>query len=132
DLAHLDAPGATELAGEPRRQRPLLPADAEVGAAEPALGHQRADDLPGRGVDRHSEAETDTGDRRVDADHAAAAVGERAARIAGIESGVGLDDVVDDAYVHSGARRQRASERRHDTRGDRAGEAVRVPDRDDE
>jgi hypothetical protein len=60
------------------------------------------------------------------------AVGERAARVAGVERGVGLDHVVDDAAWRAGARRQRAAERRDDAGRDRAGEAVRVADRDDE
>jgi hypothetical protein len=52
--------------------------------------------------------------------------------VAGIERRVGLDDVVDEAHVRPGPGRQRAPKRRHDTCRHRAGEAVRVPDRDDE
>ena len=48
-------------------------------------------------VDGHGQAEPDARDGGVDADDAAAAVGERAARVAGVERGVGLDHVVDDA-----------------------------------
>ena len=57
------------------------------------------------------------------------AVRERAAGVPGVERGVGLDDVVDHP---SALGRQRPAERRDDARRDRAGEAVRVADRDDE
>ncbi len=59
----------------------------------------------------------------------AAAVGERAARVAGVEGCVGLDHVVDDP---AGGHGQRAAELRDDARGHGPGEAVGVPDRDDE
>ena len=59
------------------------------------------------------------------------AVRERAARVARVERRVGLDHVVDDARPRR-PRRQRAAERRDDARRDRAGEPVRVADRDDE
>ena len=47
-------------------------------------------------VDGDREAEADARDRRVDPDDAAAAVRERAARVAGVQRRVGLDDVVHD------------------------------------
>ena len=59
----------------------------------------------------------------------AAGVGERAAGVAGIERGVGLHDVLDDA---AGGGRQRAAERRDDAGRHGAREAVRVADGDDE
>ena len=71
--------------------------ETEIGAAEAALAHQRADDAAGGGVDRHGQAEPDAGDRGVDADQPARAVDQRAAGVAGVECGVGLDDVLDDA-----------------------------------
>ena len=48
-------------------------------------------------VDRNGEADAlgRHDDRRVDADHLAAAVDQRAAAVAGVEGGVGLNDVVD-------------------------------------
>src|SRR5581483_7358806 len=85
DLADLDAAGAAELAREPRRERSLLAAEAEVGAPEAALAHQRADDSPRRRIDRDGQAEPDSRDGGVDADDPAAAVGERAAGVARVE-----------------------------------------------
>ena len=79
------------------RERRRGAGDAEVGAAHAAFGEQRRDDAPGGVVDRDGEAEPDAGDRGVDADDFAGRVGERAAGVAGVERGVGLDDVVDDA-----------------------------------
>ena len=108
------------------------PRDAEVGTPEAPLAHQRADDLARRGVDRHREAEPDSGDGGVDPDHAAAAVDERSARVAGIERCVGLDHVVDDPGGSPGADGQRAAERGDDAGRDGAGEAVGVADRDHE
>src|SRR5207248_11728230 len=72
------------------------------------------------------------GDGGVDADDAAAAVGERAARVAGVERGVGLDHVVDVPDSGAGAGWQRAAEGRDDAGGHGAAEPVRVSDRDDE
>ena len=51
------------------------------------------------------------------------------ARVAGVERRVGLDHVVDDP---AGGHGQGAAELRDDARGDGPGEAVGVPDRDDE
>ena len=131
-LHDLDPPLPAERRRQPRRQRTGVAGDADVGAAEPALAHQRADDPPRRRVDRNGEAEPDAGDGGVDPDDAARAVGERAARVARVERGVGLDHVLDDPRRRAGPGRQRAAERRDDTGRDRPGEAVRVPDRDDE
>ena len=50
----------------------------------------------------------------------------------GIERGVGLDDVLDEPAGPAVAGRQRAAEGADDARRDRAGEAERVPDRDDQ
>ena len=61
-----------------------------------------------------------------------AAVDERAAGVARVQRGVGLDHVVDHAPGVAVADGQRAPERGHDARGHRAGEAVRVADRDHE
>ena len=62
------------------RKRARAPGDAEEAAANAALGHQGTDDLAGRRVDRHRQAEPEAGDGRVDADHLSPAVGERALR----------------------------------------------------
>src|SRR5207237_5959008 len=120
--------GAAQLACKPRRQWAGSAGEAEVGAPKAALRHQGANDLAGRGVDRDGQAEADARYGGVDPYDPCATVRERTAGVAGIERGVGLDDVVDDANVRAGPRRQRPSERRDDACGDGAGEAVRVPD----
>src|SRR5207245_1084321 len=84
----LDAVAATEPRRQARRQRPRAEREAEVGAPEPPLAHQRADDLAGGRVDRHRQAQAHTRHGRVDADHAAASVRQRAAGgTAGPDSG---------------------------------------------
>src|SRR5205085_6327595 len=132
DLHDLDTAVLTELPCEPRGQWTRTAREAEVRAAKPPLSHQRSDDPARRCVDRDREAEADARDGGVDPDDAAATVRERAAGVARIECGVRLDHVVDEPLVRSGPRRQRPPERGDDTRGHRAAEAVRVPDRDDE
>ena len=127
DLNDFDAGLAPELSREARGQRPGSAREAEVGAAKAALRHQRADDLAGRLVDGHRQPEPDARDCGVDADHAAGAVREGAARVAGVERGIGLDHVVDDAPALG---RQRPAECGDHAGGDRAREAVRVADCD--
>jgi hypothetical protein len=61
-------------------------------------------------------------DRGVHADHLALHVEERAARVAAVDRGVGLDEVVVGAL-------ERAVARRDDARGDREALAERVADR---
>ena len=57
------------------------------------------------------------------------AIGQSAARVARIEGGIGLDDVVDDASVGARAGRERTSECAHDARSDGARQSHRVADR---
>ena len=66
-------------------------------------------------------------DLRVDADHAAGGVEQRAARVARVDRGVGLDDAVD---LEAVGRLDRALGGRHDAGGQRALEPERVADRD--
>src|SRR5204863_6372488 len=128
-LDDLDAAVVAAAIAGGRRHGPGPAGDAEVGPADAPLAHQRADHAQGVVVDRHREAEADAGDRRVHPDHAAAAVRERAAGVAWVEGGVGLDDVVDDPPGAARARWQRAAERGHHPGRDRALEAVRIADR---
>ena len=70
--------------------------------------------------------EPDPGDGGVDADHPALGVGQRAAGVAGVERGVGLDDVLDHPRRRAAAGRHAAAERadhagRHACRPARAG-----------
>src|SRR6476469_3914562 len=55
-LCDLDTAPAAELTRESRRQRPRAACDAEVGTPESSFGHQRSDDAPGGGIDRHGKA----------------------------------------------------------------------------
>jgi hypothetical protein len=81
-------------------------------------------------VDWHGEPESDPRDRGVDADDASAAVGECAARVAGIERGVGRDDILDESGREPCPRRERAPERAHHARRDGPREPERAPDGD--
>jgi hypothetical protein len=101
----------------------------------PALYFAELDELLHDGVrndDRDREADADvaaggTDDRRVDADELALEVDERAARVARIDRGVGLDEMLV-AFPRQAA----AAERRDDARGRRLADAERVADRDHE
>ena len=134
--------GATSTTSTPRSRPTAAATRGGSGRVPPAMPIQARRTRPSRisaemtprvvalmGI---GEPEPDAGDRGVDADDAAVAVDQRAAGVAGVERGVGLDDVVDDPRRLARAGRQRAAERGHDAGGDRAGEAVRVADRHDE
>ncbi len=86
-----------ELVGELRIER--LRGDADVGVLDLAAIAQLVDRALGE-VDRHREADalvTARGgvDLLVDPDHVAVGVEQRAARVAGVDRGVGLDRAVD-------------------------------------
>src|SRR5436190_24060759 len=129
DFHDLNAALAPEPCRDARRQRPRAARDTQVRAPKAPLRHQRGDDRARRLVDRNGEAEADTRYGRVDADHAASAVGERPAGVARIEGRVGLDHVVDDT---SAARRERAADGGDDPGRDRAGEPVWIAYRHDQ
>ena len=121
---------------DPRRhrlgQRARAADDPEEGPPDAPVDDQRLED-PARGVvDRHGQAEPDPGDRRVDPDDPATRVGQRAAGVAGIERGVGLDDVLDEAARPAVARAERPAERADHARRHGPREAERVADRDDQ
>jgi hypothetical protein len=89
--------GQVEEARDVGLQR--LPFDPEEGMLDLALFDQLGDNVPD-GVDRNSEPDSDvalalaTGlDLRVDPDHLALRVQQRAARVAVVQRGVGLDHV---------------------------------------
>ena len=65
------------------------------GVGQPARLHQLARD-PQRAVDGDGEPDSLSGreDRRADADHIAVGVDQRPARVAGVDRGVGLDEIV--------------------------------------
>src|SRR4051794_87924 len=116
-----------ERAVDPERRH------AEEAAVDAAvaleIGHE-----PAGGVDRDGEADADVAvtaaaglDLRVDPDHAAGGVEQRAAGVARVDRGVGLDDAVDLEAVR---RLDRALRGGDDARRERALEAERVADRD--
>ena len=79
------------------RQRELLGSDADIGPPHAAMPHQLTQHEAGR-IRRNRKADAlrarDYGG--VDADNLAVGGNQWAARIAGIERGVGLDDVIDE------------------------------------
>jgi len=87
----------------------LRPWQPEVAAHNPAVLHQLRQDVLGH-VDRRGEADTlrREDDGRVDADDLAATVRQRTAAVAGVEGGVGLDDVVHQVPGQAAQRRPRA------------------------
>src|SRR5215207_8755457 len=96
---------------------------AEEPALHAALALELREDPLGR-VDRHGESDPDVAtasaarlDLRVDADHAAGGVEQRATRVARVDRGVGLDDPVDLEAVGSP---DRALGGRHHPGGQRA------------
>ena len=111
------------------RSRTWAPATPSQARRTRPGADERVDDLARRRVDRHGESHADAGDRRVDAHHAPGAVGEHAAAVAGVERGIRLDHLIDDA---TGLSRQRPAEPRDDAGGDAPGEPERVAERDHE
>ena len=111
-------------------------ADPDERAVDVALTDQLRDHgLDGVRGDRKADADVAARrrvvaglDLRVDADHVAAPVQQRPARVAVVDRRVGLDDVVDRVAVRCG---DRALDRADDPGGNRAVETERVADRDD-
>src|SRR2546425_1256189 len=115
----------------------LVEALGDEGGADARLdGAPSRDELrhePRDRVDRNREADPGrrparAEDRGADADEPAAGVEQRAARVSGIDGGVGLDDVAD---APPARRAQLAPERAHHPRGEGMVEAERVTDRVD-
>src|SRR5206468_9763265 len=92
----LEARQSAETVGEARVEPARPPDDPEVGPPNPTVAHQGGEDQPGCRVDLNGKAETNPRDGRVDPDDPAADVGERAARVAGVQRRIGLDDVLDE------------------------------------
>ena len=127
DRAVLD--GVAEAPRERRRQ--VLGRDPDVGVGDAPVRDQLSHRAPG-GVDRDGEADAlgvarVAADLRVDADHAAAGVEQRAARVAVVDRRVGLDRV--DEVVARGQRADRALRRRDDADRERVLVAERAADR---
>src|SRR5829696_2504863 len=103
----------------------------EVGAAHPPLRYEREDDAAERARDGDGEAYTlrAADDGRVDTDDPGRGVGQRAARVAGVDRCVGLDHVL---YEPTALAPDRTPEGADHTRCDAPLETKRVPYRDDE
>src|SRR5262249_30751885 len=114
----------------PARDGYSLSADADEGAADAAMPDQLADD-EADGIARDGEADALRARNHcgVDADDVAARGSERAAGAAGVEGGIGLDDVLDHP---TGPGWDRPAERGDDSGGDGRLEAERIADRDDQ
>ncbi len=113
-------------------RRDVAAGDAQIRAVDLAAGLELGDHV-GRGLDRDGEADALVAaalalDLGVDPDHLAGAVDQGAARVAGIDRGVGLDDVADREAVGC---LDLALERRDDATRHRPVECERVTDRDD-
>jgi len=117
-------------ADDPAMERNGLGFDSDESPANAAALQEAASD-EFCGVDADGEAEAlgahDGGG--VDADHAAVGRNQRAARIAGVEGGVGLDYIVDHA---AGVGTQGAAEGADDSGGDGVLESVGIADGDGE
>ena len=114
----------------------MPPATPRNAAAYVSVRDELRDDRLRERVDRHRQPETLTetgsGHRGVDADHVGVRVGEGATRVARVQRGIGLDDVVDETGVLARARGQRSPEPADDARRHRAREPERTSDRDDQ
>ena len=132
DLGHAQAFGASEAPAQAGGDRGGDTDETEVGATDSAVAQEGGDDAAGGGVDGDGESEADAGDGGVDADDPRAGVGEGAAGVAGIEGGVGLDDVLDEPGGGAAAGGQGPAEGADDTSGDGAGQAERASDGHDE
>ena len=123
-----DSGRGTRAAGSPRRRRASCRASpTQTGRTSPK--RSRSSTMRSRAVDRDREADAlrAADDRRGDADHVAVDVDERAARVAGIDRGVGLDEVGVGAVVLA---LDAPADGGDDARRDRVREAERVADRD--
>src|SRR5712692_6997374 len=98
-LLHLDSSLAAEALRSGGRQRSSAAGDAEEGPANTTASHQRRKNGLGGLVYRHGQSESHPRDGGVDTNEARLPVGQRAARVAGVERGIGLDDVFDEAAV---------------------------------
>jgi hypothetical protein len=127
DLRHAQTFPPTQFLDQCWRQWSLTARDPEPGATHSTGGHQGADNALCRFVDRYRQAYTDASNRSIDSDHAAAAVCQYAAAVAGVESRVSLDH-----FIHHTALPgwQRSTERGNDAGSDAAGKTERVADGD--
>ena len=122
------AVGTEELIEEPTQRVDAVGRVVVLGLPRAVL--DLVEDLPGL-VDRHREADAVAAaggarDGGVDADRPTLPVDQRTAGIAGVDRGIGLDQVVQLAHLGG----DRAAECAHDAGGHRLAEAERAPDGD--
>ena len=125
-----DAGALAELveAGDAFVDGDVLAGDADVAATDAALLDEPAgDEFGGFAADGEADALGGGDDGGVDADDLGAGVEEGAAGVAGVEGGVGLEDVVDEA---AGAGGEGAAEGADDAGGDGVFEAEGIADGD--
>ena len=107
----------------------VLDLHADAAALHRAMREKLIHDLT-RHVDRDREADADVAarakNRRVDSDELALEVDERPARIAEIDGGIGLNEILVGFDAEAGA-----TDGAHDTGGDGLAEPERVADGDD-
>src|SRR6266568_7703327 len=108
--------------------RYVLTGHADVASANFSLFDQPASHkFCGVTRDRETDSLSRTNHRRVDADHFAGGIHERPTRVTRIQSGIGLNDIVDQT---AGLRVHGTAERADHARGNASLKAKRVPDRD--
>ncbi len=125
--AHAGFAQQAEMTHQAPRQGQRLTADPEPSATHATVAYERhGHPLGGGGGNGKTNALRGHDHRGIDADHLAARVDQRPARIAGIERCIGLQNVVQQA---AGAGSHRAAERTDDPRRDGVGKTVRTADR---
>src|SRR5208282_5162602 len=117
-------------AHETARQLDIVAGDSDIGAAYLAvLDQMTGDELGAVDGDREADSLRRQDNRRVDADYLAARVDQRPSGVAGIQRGVGLDNVIDQS---ARSRSERSSKRTHHARSNAALETIRISNRDRE
>src|SRR3954467_12467586 len=134
ELTRAPVPREGALVATPRHARRTRPPRSRAAPRAPAARDPRPPPPPDVRRPRKADADVPAPrpaglDLRVDADHARVAVEQRAARVAGVDRGVGLDGARDGEPVR---RVDLAPEGGDDAGGERALEAERVADGDGE
>src|SRR5437764_12273931 len=87
------------------RDQRLLAFDADPCPPDPAVLENLGQNMEGGiACNRKADALSAEDDRGIDTDHPALPVDQRPARIAGVECGIGLDDVIDEPAVTGSGR----------------------------
>src|SRR5262245_56745776 len=110
---HRALTGQPEMPGEAPLDRPRLTAESEVRSNDSAMCQELWNDPHGR-IDRDCKADSlgHREDGGIDTDDATVRIDEWATRVAGVQSHIGLNDVVDEA---AGRAAERAADGAHHT-----------------